>query len=158
MSGSALYEVAGPASLIVAGCAELLKGAAGPLMVGRDRPRLAALAAAAAIVGHNWSPWINWKGGRGVSLVLGAGLVLAPEATALVGAGLAFGRLLRKTGAGTFVALVLLPVVLASRRGSAGAWIASAFVIPVLAKRLVGNENRLPAPAEALRRLVLDRS
>ncbi len=157
VSGTALYGVSGFGALAVAGCAELAKGALGPLLAGRDRPLLGALATSAAVCGHDWSPWLGGKGGRGVSLLLGALCVLAPEGVVLLGAGLATGRALRQTGAATFATLVALPVLLARRDGGAGVLIASALSLPVLAKRVVGNDNALPGSAAvALARLVFD--
>ncbi|HLI15642.1 MAG TPA: glycerol-3-phosphate acyltransferase [Acidimicrobiales bacterium] len=157
VSGSALYAVTGFGPLALAGCVELAKGATGPLLAGRERPLLGATSAAAAVVGHNWSPWLGGRGGRGVSLLLGAGLVLAPEGTALLGLGLGLGRIARRTGAGTFVALVLLPLLLWRSRGRHGALAGAILVAPVLVKRLVGDDGRLPAtPRRLLRRLVAD--
>src|SRR5439155_25573351 len=67
VSGTALYEVAGFGSLALAGVCDVLKGAVGPLLAGRSRPRLRALAAGAAVAGHNWSPFLRGAGGRGIS-------------------------------------------------------------------------------------------
>jgi glycerol-3-phosphate acyltransferase PlsY len=158
VSGSALYSVAGFGPLAVVGCVELAKGALGPALAGSDRPLLGAAAAAAGIVGHNWSPWLGFRGGRGVSLVLGASLVLAPEGLALTAAGLALGRLARQTGAGTFLALVAYPVVLAARRGWRGLVAGTVVVAPVLLKRVLGNDASVPTSWSArLARLVGDR-
>ncbi len=157
VSGSALYTVAGFGPLAVVGCLELAKGAVGPLLAGRSRPLLGAAAAAAGIVGHNWSPWLGLRGGRGVSLALGASLVLAPEGLAVLAAGLGLGRLVRQTGVGTFLALVVYPLVLAVRRGRRGLAAGATIVTPVLVKRVLGNDSRIPATWPArLCRLVAD--
>jgi glycerol-3-phosphate acyltransferase PlsY len=62
---------------------DLAKGAAvvwaaGELL-GRTFPHLAG-AAVGAVVGHNYSLWLRWKGGRGLATALGAMLVIAPLA------------------------------------------------------------------------------
>jgi glycerol-3-phosphate acyltransferase PlsY len=158
VSGSALYAVSGFGALALAGCGELAKGALGPVLAGRRRRALGAAGAALAIIGHDWSPWLGFRGGRGVSLLLGATLVLAPEGTVVVAGGLGLGRLAKVTGLGTFLGLCLLPAVLGRRRGTPGVVTGMTLVAPVLAKRALGNDGRLPPTAFAvLRRLVADR-
>lgn len=157
VSGSALFAVAGFGPLALAGCAELGKGALGPLLAGRERPLLGACAAAGAVVGHDWSPWLGLSGGRGVSLVLGAGLVLTPPGAAGVLGGLVAGRLVRQSGLGTFLGLCALPLVARRPRGP-GALAGAVLVTPVLAKRVLGNDMRLPrSPQVLVGRLVGDR-
>jgi glycerol-3-phosphate acyltransferase PlsY len=92
VSGTALYEVAGFGPLAIAGCLEVAKGGVGPWSAGRSRPILGALAAAAGVTGHNWSPLLGGKGGRGISPSLGATLVMAPEGAAVLVTGLGAGR------------------------------------------------------------------
>jgi acyl phosphate:glycerol-3-phosphate acyltransferase len=158
VSGTSLYEVSGFRPLAIAGCVELAKGAVGPALAGRRRPLLGAAAAATAIVGHNWSPWLKFRGGRGVSLVLGSGLARAPEITVAAGAGLGGGKLVRHTGAGTLIGLLAVPVLLWRTRRAGGALEGALIVAPVLIKRLLGNDNQLPRSWAALRiRLVADR-
>ncbi len=65
VSGTSLYRVAGFLPLAAAGILDIGKGALGPLLAGTDRPVLAALAGGAAVVGHNWSPFLRGAGGRG---------------------------------------------------------------------------------------------
>jgi acyl phosphate:glycerol-3-phosphate acyltransferase len=139
VSGTGLYEVAGFGPLALAGSLEVAVGALGPLLAGRNRPQLAAVAGGLAVVGHNWSPFLSGAGGRGISSVLGATLVVAPEATAVMALGLGGGRLVHQTGLGCFVALVALFPVLAKTRGRQGVLVACCLVAPVLAKRVLGN-------------------
>ena len=72
VSGTSLYRVAGFLPLAAAGILDIGKGAVGPLAAGTDRPVLAALAGGAAVIGHNWSPFLRGAGGRGISPAIGA--------------------------------------------------------------------------------------
>jgi len=141
VSGTGLYEVAGFGPLALAGSLDVAKGAVGPLLAGRNRRVLGAMAAGAAVTGHNWSPVLRGAGGRGISPALGAGLVLAPEAVVVLGVGLGGGRLLRQSGLGTFIAAVALFPVLARRRGVPGVALAFAIALPMLVKRVTGNDG-----------------
>lgn len=157
VSGSALYSVAGFGPLAVAGVADVAKGAVGPMLAGRDRPALGALAAAAAVCGHNWSIWLGGAGGRGISPSIGALLVRDRPGAVTLLAGLSF-KAVRSTGLGGFVADMTVIPVLARTRGAAGALTGAAVVAPMLVKRLVGNrppDRRDLATYGA--RLVLDR-
>ena len=120
---------------------------------------LQAAAAAAAVCGHNWSPWLRGAGGRGVATSLGALTVAAPEGALLLGLGLGLGRLRKATAAAVAVAVAALPAVLGSRRGRAGAALGAAVAVPMAAKRLAGNRPLAPGAGVAgrWRRLVFDR-
>lgn len=158
VSGTGLYQVAGFGSLAVVGCLDLAKGALSVALASPARPGARAGAAGAALAGHNWSPLLRGAGGRGLAPALGATLVLAPEATALLGLGLGAGRLVHHTGAGSFWAVMALPPVLAATRGWPGVLSGGAIALPLLAKRVLGNAA---PPRRTLRvylsRLVLDR-
>lgn len=139
VSGTALYEVAGFGPLAAAGVLDVAKGAIGPLLARHEHPALGAAATAAAVAGHNWSPWLRGVGGRGLSPALGATLVLAPEGTALLVAGMVVGRLRHNSGVTTLLcALGLLPL-LGARRGRRGMAVALAVLAPMIAKRVRGN-------------------
>ena len=67
VSGTSLYRVAGFGPLAAAGVLDVAKGAAGPgLAIAAGHPALAAVAGGAAVVGHNWSPFLRGAGGRGI--------------------------------------------------------------------------------------------
>lgn len=157
VSGTALYEVAGFGPLAVAGLCDVAKGAVGPLLAGRDRPELGAVAATAGVVGHNWSPWLGGAGGRGLSVALGAFLPLAWPGTVVLALGLAVGRLGRQTGLGSFVASLLAVPVVARSHGRAGALAGAGIVAALLAKRLAGNRSPARRTADLyLHRLLFD--
>ncbi len=139
MSGTSLHEVAGFGPLAAFGVLEVAKGSVGPLLAGPDRPVLAAAASAAAVVGHNWSPFLRGAGGRGISPATGALLVTAPAGAAVLLTGMAFGRLAHQTALGSFVAdLALVPIVQRAH-GRRGALAAAAVVTVIFAKRIAGN-------------------
>jgi glycerol-3-phosphate acyltransferase PlsY len=157
VSGTALFDVAGFGPLAAAGVCDLAKGAIGPVLAGRDRPAVAAVATGASVVGHNWSPWLRGAGGRGISPALGALVVRNWPGTVTLAVGLAAGRLAKHTGLGSFLADAALVPVLHRTKGRAGAMIGVAVVGPLLAKRLMGNRRpERPGPGVYLHRLVFD--
>lgn len=139
VSGTSLYTVAGFGPLAVAGVSDVAKGATGPLLAGPERPALAAMAGAAGVAGHNWSPFLEGAGGRGISVAMGALAVHNWPGTAVLAVGLAGGRLARQTGLGSFVAELALAPTLAWRRGRSGALAGGLIAGFMLAKRVVGN-------------------
>ena len=46
-------------------------------------PRIVIATGAAAILGHCFSPWLGWRGGKGVATALGVFLVLTPPLAAI---------------------------------------------------------------------------
>lgn len=157
VSGTGLFDVAGLGPLVVAGIGDVAKGAIGPLLAGARRPGLAATAAAAGVTGHNWSPFLDGAGGRGISVAIGALAVRNwPGSLVLLG-GLALGRIPDQAGLGGLIADVALIPVLARSRGRSGALVAVGVVVPMLAKRLAGNRPPVKRTAAVyLRRLLLD--
>lgn len=155
VSGTGLFEVAGFGSLVVAGLADIAKSLVAVVIVMAldGAPELAGLG---AVVGHNWSPWLAGAGGRGVSPTMGALVPIDPWGVVVIGGGLAAGRLVRQTGAGCFVAYLVLPFVV-GRGGGGRVWFGVALTVVLLFKRFLGN--RAPS-AWNLRtiasRLVLD--
>jgi acyl phosphate:glycerol-3-phosphate acyltransferase len=157
VSGTALYEVAGFGPLAVAGVCDVAKGAVGPVLAGRDRPVVAALATTAGVAGHNWSPWLGGAGGRGLSVALGAFLPQAWPGTVVLALGLAGGRLRRQTGLGSFVADVAVVPVVARTHGRRAALVASGVVAVMLAKRVAGNQRPVrPGMGVYVHRLLYD--
>jgi len=154
VSGAALHEVAGFGPLAIAGILDVAKGALGPVLAGRDRPALAAAAAGAAVTGHNWSPFLRGAGGRGISPATGALLATAPAGAAVLLGGLAAGRLRHETALGSLVADVAVVPVVRRVHGSPGAAVALTVLVPMIAKRLVGNA---PLPLAGRRRTLVNR-
>jgi acyl phosphate:glycerol-3-phosphate acyltransferase len=149
VSGTGLYEVAGFLPLALAGSLDVAKGAIGPLLAGSDRPLLGALGAGASVAGHDWSPILGGKGGRGLSVALGATLVSAPEGAVVLGLGMAGGRLAHQTALGSLLATAVLFPLLGQRRGPRGVWLATCLAVPMVCKRLMGNESVQSMPTTA---------
>jgi glycerol-3-phosphate acyltransferase PlsY len=153
VSGTALYRVAGFLPLAAAGILDIGKGTLGPLLAGTDRPVLAALAGGAAVIGHNWSPFLRGAGGRGIAPAIGALLVNAWPGAVLVLGGPMVGRWFGQTGLGGFVAELSLTPVLAITNGPEGAIAGAAIALPMLVKRVIGNTR----PREDRRRVYFHR-
>jgi len=159
VSGTSLYSVAGFGALAVAGICDVAKGSVGPLLAGRERPGLQAVACGVSVAGHNWSPFLGGAGGRGISPAIGALAATAPVGAVALLAGMTVGRLGGETAIGSLVADVVLVPLLARTDGRRGKLAGGAVVGVMVAKRLAGN-----APATGRRkwrtylsRLVLDR-
>ncbi len=154
VSGTSLYRVAGFLPLVVGGLLDVGKGAVGPLLA-TGRPMLAAVAAGAAVAGHNWSPFLGGSGGRGISPAMGALAVVAWPGSVLLLLGLAVGRFVGQTGLGTFVAQTLL-IPLLTWWGGAGGLLAAGLIVAALwGKRVLGNQA--PDPAVPRRRVFASR-
>ncbi len=140
VSGTGLYRVGGFAALVAGGGMDVLKGFVGVLAAG-DAPGVAALAAAAAVAGHNWSPFIGAAGGRGLSPAMGAMTPLAWPATALLAGSLLVGRLIRRSALAALLALLVMPFLVRWTHGGwafTAAWLVTSLI---LIKRLAGNRR-----------------
>jgi acyl phosphate:glycerol-3-phosphate acyltransferase len=157
VTGSSLYRTAGVWPVIVSGILDVGKGVVPPLLAGHDDV-LAAFAGMLVIVGHNWSPFLRFGGGRGIAPALGVCAVNGwPGAPLLLGSLIA-GKLFGETGVGGFLGELALTPVLALTNGGAGALAGAVVAAPMLVKRIVAD-GRPPTPGwrPYVRRLVFDR-
>ncbi|MHB1924504.1 MAG: glycerol-3-phosphate acyltransferase [Acidimicrobiales bacterium] len=176
VSGTSLYKVSGFRALATAGLLDIAKGASAPRLARRlaadpDQDRtvgpgtrwrapsgLEAAAAGLVVAGHNWSPYLDGAGGRGIAPSIGAYLVVAPEGAVLLLGGLTVGRLVHHSGIGTLAGQLAVIPVLRATRGRPGALAGVAVVAPMLAKRVMGNSRpAFRAPSVYLARLLFDR-
>ena len=109
-----LYRAAGWAAAIPAGLFDVAKGAIPVLVFG---PRagggqwIPVLLGAAAVIGHVFSVFVSFKGGKGVATAAGVVLGVAPWATLLsLGAWLAVLRISGFVSLSSIIAAALLPV------------------------------------------------
>jgi glycerol-3-phosphate acyltransferase PlsY len=115
--GANVLRVLGPRVAAAAGILDLLKGvfaAALPGLLGAGLV-IQGLAVLVAIIGHSRSPYIGFRGGRGVSPAFGSLLVLWPI-VALITIPVFFGviRLTRYSSVGSLVATTLAGVIVVS--------------------------------------------
>ena len=121
----------------------LVKGVAPILVVralGQDLT-YQALAGAGSIVGHNWSIYLKFSGGRGLSVILGSLLVLAwKELIALIIVALLGWAIFRSIALWTGIGLVLLPLwaLLFREPAEIAVYTVVALVLSIL-KRLLSN-------------------
>jgi len=74
---------------------------------------LPSLAAACAVLGHCFSPWLGWKGGKGVATALGAVFALCwPAGLVCVAAWLLGALLTRYSSVGSMLAIITAPFAL----------------------------------------------
>ncbi|MBV9278165.1 MAG: glycerol-3-phosphate 1-O-acyltransferase PlsY [Candidatus Eremiobacteraeota bacterium] len=94
---------------------DLLKGLLPVLLVRLllGSPAITAAVAAAAVCGHCLSPWLNWRGGKGVATSLGAIIALSWQAGAIcVGGWFAGAVLTAFSSVGSIMANVISPFAL----------------------------------------------
>lgn len=148
VSSSGVYYVVARWAVIPVGLIDVGKGSMAtylPSYFGAGRG-LAVVCGLAAVLGHNWSPWLGWRGGRGLSPFLGMLLVLYPWGVLLLLAALGAGRLFQQTPVAAFLGLLLLPAVLILTGGSVTLLRGSlAMVMITIAKRLEANRRPLPS-------------
>ncbi len=157
ISGSALYYEVARWAPIPVGIIDVTKGVAVtalPLWLGESRA-IAVTSGLSAVLGHNWSIWLAFRGGRGLSPFLGMLVVLSPLGALLLLVALGIGRLLHQTPVLVLLALAVLPeVILVSGGGREVAVGALGMFGITVTKRLEANRRPLPTDPAA-RRLVL---
>jgi len=164
VGGSNAGNVIGLWAMIVVGVLDIGKAALpawlamGPLDLG---PGPAVLAGLSATAGHDWSIFLGFSGGRGVSGVVGTLLVVFPWGALFVLLAMFVSWRLKST-AGSSVGLLGLPLMsLALGMAPAVTWGCLAMIVVTALKRLEANGRPLPKGAERRgviwRRLWLDR-
>jgi glycerol-3-phosphate acyltransferase PlsY len=80
--GANVLRALGPGAALASGLLDMLKGVVAVLLARwlGGGPWVEVLAATAAIIGHTYSPFLGFKGGRGVATGWGALLVISPLA------------------------------------------------------------------------------
>ena len=125
------------------------KGALPMLWVAHhfEQPWLLPVAGLFAILGHCYSPWLEFQGGKGVATAAGVMWVVSPRATllALICWGAAYG-LTRKSSVGALTAILAVQIGL--RIFMPGWWVFGLLVAAVLLLRHRENLQRLVAGTE----------
>jgi acyl phosphate:glycerol-3-phosphate acyltransferase len=171
VSGTGVGETVGFWPMAASGVLDITKGILAVVFLYESHPMLAACCAGAAAIGHNWSPFLRGAGGRALSVALGVTLVMAWPGLLVLAFGMGVFRIFRQTGLGSFLAQVALLPVLVLTAGwplasgwpttvqdpAVGAVLGAALVLPMWAKRLLGNDpGRRHRPAVYLSRLIFD--
>lgn len=164
VGGSNVGVWVGRWATVVGGLLDVTKGALPTWLALRWALGLegAVVAGLATVVGHDWSLFLRFRGGRGLATALGFLLVVAPWGWLPLLGGLALGYALHGTAIGALVGVVLLPVIsLWTHRPQPVTLGCIALLFIVILKRL--EANRLPFPRDysrgsvLLNRLLLDR-
>jgi glycerol-3-phosphate acyltransferase PlsY len=163
VGASNVWQTASRALVVPVGLAQIAQGAAGPLIaVVADAGDGAAVAAGlAAIVAHDWNPWLRFAGGRGIGPTIGVLLVTSPVGLVVfIGVSL-LGVVLRAVP--QFVALGLIAAPLAAAAAGDGPIVVLGCGLAALLamiKRLHGNgipDAAIERPQVWLTRLLCDR-
>ncbi|HID55798.1 TPA: glycerol-3-phosphate 1-O-acyltransferase PlsY [Candidatus Poribacteria bacterium] len=149
-----VLRVAGPIPGFITLALDILKAYISARFVSRlagDVPYLTAACGVAAIVGHNWTVYLKFKGGKGIATTIGAFLALDPTLTLLgLGVWAVTVGLTRYVSLGSILFVCSLPVWVAIF-GSVEGWsnrytymIVAAGVIAIMGLvRHISNIKRL---------------
>lgn len=149
---------------ITVGVIDIAKGALPVwlgLRLGLGAP-IAYTAGLAAVVGHNWSVWLKFQGGRGGATTMGALLVAFPLATGWILALILVGGVIHWAAPLHAFGVLTVPLwSLALGRPPAVLYLALAAIFLMILKRLEANARFAVPPGERARvwrnRLLLDR-
>ena len=111
--GSNTYRVIGLKAALPVFLCDALKGAAGVVLLSSYGPMYMILGGILAMMGHNWSIFLGFKGGRGVATGLGVLIALSPL-VALI-AFLVWGVIVYFTklvSLGSIIAAALVPILM----------------------------------------------
>ena len=175
VGGSNLFYHAGKRWVVVLGVFDVLVKGSAPVWVGRyvlglELSLWLAAAPLLAVIGHNWSPYLKFQGGRGISVVGGSLLALSPLLLAVfIAVAVAGWAVTRASGVWVLISLALLPLwaVFLPQWGLTGSdqyvisWYCVGLLVLVVVKRLLSNwtplYEGLPKKKVILNRLFLDR-
>lgn len=111
-----VWRALGPVAGLTVFLLDVAKGVAGPLLgllvLGREHPWGIALCALLAVLGHIFSVFLKFKGGKGIATGLGAMLGLwAPGALVAFGVWLVIFLVSRMVSLASIIACIFLPVL-----------------------------------------------
>jgi len=124
IGGTNVLRAAGPWVALLSGLCDLGKGLVAVLLARAfvESPVIEALAGLLAVLGHNYSIFIGFKGGAGTATTIGGAIGLWPWSGAiLIGVGVAMVVVTRYASVGSITLALLLPVIYALR-----AWLVDA--------------------------------
>jgi len=156
--GTNVFRYAGILPALLTGALDISKGALAVWLAAQLTafPTAQALAGGAAILGHNYSLFLHFRGGAGVGTSLGAlGVIYLPAAVALVLVLLIVIAVTRYASVGSLTVTTLMPILLMVL-GISGtlslayvgygllAWVLIVYAhLPNIRRLLTGTERRL---------------
>jgi len=165
VSGTGVYYHVARWAVIPVGIFDIVKGAL-PTWLGLRLglgSSIALAAGLAAVIGHDWPLFLNFKGGRGLSPYMGVLLAAFPWGFPWILAFLGIGKLLRCSAVVALVGVAALPLLTwLLGQPLAVTWACLGMLFITIVKRLEANRLPLPPPGPErrrvlLRRLLLDR-
>lgn len=144
VGGANLYSTVRRWLVIPVGIAEVAKGAGAVLLARAAEFDAGAqmVAGVFALIGHNWSVFLGFRGGRGTGVIIGVLLLLAPLQLGLFATSAILGLVLHITPIGVLLGLTLTPIsALFSGQHISVFLGCSAILMVIVAKRLLGNEG-----------------
>jgi glycerol-3-phosphate acyltransferase PlsY len=159
VGGTNVYYHVGRAAGILVGLADVLKAAAPTFLAAQlHGPEAAAAAGTGAILGHCWSLYLRFTGGRGLATTLGAFLPLHPWASALILLLHFAGGALHLAPVADLAALISIPAIgLVFFHNTLVGIQGALIVLAVCAKRLHANGLPLPPDKKAKRAVLMNR-
>ena len=126
--GTNALRAGGPSAAILTATGDMAKGAAAVLvarLIVGHVPIIDAAAAVAAVVGHNWSVFLGFKGGAGTSPNVGACIALWPLSAVWLVPLLPFGiNVIRYASVTSLVVAIVIPITLSIRAAlGCGPWL-----------------------------------
>ncbi len=120
-----------------------------PVLLVHSQP-LGSVAAACAVLGHCFSPWLGWKGGKGVATAFGATFALCWPAGLVVVAAWIVGALVvtRYSSVGSMLGSVISPFALLFFTRSAAETLFGAFIAVLILWTHRANIERLRSGTE----------
>ncbi|MGA1843150.1 MAG: glycerol-3-phosphate 1-O-acyltransferase PlsY [bacterium] len=141
-----VYRVLGAAPALLTLAGDLLKGYVPLLVLGSITPHpwLIACTGLAAIAGHDFSPYLRFKGGKGVATSLGVFLYMSPVATLVcVGVWVLVVALVRIVSIASIGTAIVLPVMVWALEYPLPILYAAIIACILLIARHKGNIKRL---------------
>ena len=152
VGGSNLYQQAGKKWVVILSIIEIFAKGAMPVWIGRYVLDLELssvsliIAPLLTVGGNNWSPFLRFQGGRGITVAIGTLLALSPILLAIAAViGIGGWGLTRSSGIWVLLALATLPVwaLIISEPGMLS-WYCVGLLGLVVLKRLLSNWTAPP--------------
>ena len=161
LGGSMVWEHVGRRAVIPAGLFDVFKAALPTwlaLQLGLGMT-VAAAAGLAAVVGHSWSIFLGFTGGRGMLSYLGVLLVIFPWGAVWFFVLTIVGYLLGGSAPWVLAGLITMPLVAYVVGGPEMVGpMSGAIILLALAKRIEANRRPLPPPGPERRKVILRRA